>query len=288
MRARTVEGAHGPCEGDTDRPRLCWAWPVSWAFLCGAAASGALTWPERWRAHVFILWFLADPFTGILAQGVRAIRWGWQKALDEDPPQRIVWLPFMQAESPAERLGAFCRALFLAWDGPGRALWWSILACVAVFLFMSRQGGEMWRLLPFLAGSALCVAAWERSPSLPLTTGLRAAWAWSLGHWAFAPLSPLRYGLAILAGAGLAAALWEKGAVPSGAKWLGRLAAWLLTLGFLGASQPFLAAMAAGVGLNWEALSLPNDQRSPHAVWRLAWLGLVMMASIVVSAGAAL
>lgn len=277
MLARTVEGAHGS-EGAMACPRLHWAWPVSWAFLCGAMASGALTWPDRWRAHVFILWFLADPFTGALAQGVQALRWAGKSAWSSEPTRQSL----EEARSPAKALSAFWRALALGWDGPGRALWWGAVASIAALILASRQGEETWRLFLFLAGSVLFAAAWERAASLPLSTGARASWAWFLGHWAFAPVSPLRIGVGILFGVGLAASLWGKGA-----KWLGRLAAWPLALGFLALRQPFLAAMAAGVALNGDMLAARDDHRPPYAMWRLAWLALMGMASIVLSMGVA-
>lgn len=258
-----------PCPEVLTAPLFRWAWPVSWGFLCGAVASASSAWPDRWKASAFILWFLADPASAALAHSIWASRWAWHNAC------------FEQAGALRGRLGAFWRAFYLAEGAAGRAVIWAIIALVAALVLVSRQGWRAQQLFLFLAGSVVLISMVDQGPTLPLTAGLRVAWAWFLGHWAFDSPSPFYYGLSMLAGVGVAASLLGKREQTLGAKWLGRIAGWSAVLWLLWMHQPFLGAMAAALALNWEALFAGDAPRSPRAVWRLAWLGLGMMIAIV-------
>lgn len=259
---------------DSLSPR--WAWPVSWAFLCGAVASGTSIWPERWKGTVFVLRFIADPFTAALAQGIVSLRQAWQ----------IASSPLEGAKTLIGRLHAFFRTL-LGEAHFRRAILWVTTALAGAFVVAAHYGVEMQRIFLLVGGSVALFATSEQDVCLPWTVGLRVAWAWLLGYWAFAPSWVLPVGVGLFVAIGVGASLASEGRSLYSALWLRRLAAWAITLWLLWVRQPFLAAMGAALALNWEALIAQVHPRPPRAIWRLAWLGLGMLNAMAQASGVA-
>jgi hypothetical protein len=260
-------------------PAPRWEWAVSWAFAGGAVCSGVLHWPLGANLTWVVLWFLADPVTGAVANALAALGWAYRALGSPSIPQPVWKLPYARPGSPSERLVSVGELLTQEWHHAGRAVLLGIVAIViGLLLALTRRDAFLSTTWAAAMGMTILAALLPEDLSPPLTLAVRAFGAWLMGFAAPDGITTDLLVVAGLASCGLAAvSLAEQGRTHS-ARWIGRLAAWGLVTWLAMSHQPVLVAWTAALALYWEAV-MRTDRGAALAAWRLAWLAMMMLSA---------
>jgi len=267
--------------------RSTWLGPA-WAVLCGIVASAAFTLDAQnllMAALVFIVADWAWP-----ALWTTSVRTDWRAPLAHWPalpaPTHSLWLPYLQPDSPGDRMLAWLARLRVWWRSifsplAGMSLA-SIVAALSIGLVLSTAIG--WRAL---ALTSAVVALTGMGSLRGLRTGLdpdglRAlvygVLPWWLGHAAFAPLTAESAVLGVLFGAAYGSLMASDAYGPSR---FGLIAPQLIAAGalFVG-GQP---AAAFVIALTIVAQAALRSFLADHAFARRAqiWLMVAMLACAI-------
>jgi chlorophyll synthase len=207
-RGRPVRWAFGPLiklEVRSTRP-LTWLGPA-WAALCGAVASGWLTFNGQNLLVLLIALFLADALWGTLWHLITETEWfvssNW---LSQAQEASLTALPYTAPGSPSHRIfgrlgrmRAWWRGVF--WPRRGSALLGLIVVLPLTLILAIILGRRV--IILTLAALAIMVLALLRArrqsaPPPSLRAVLEMGLAWLAGHTAFGPLSLWSFLLAAL------------------------------------------------------------------------------------------
>jgi chlorophyll synthase len=270
---------------------LTWLGPA-WAALCGAAASGWLTFNGQNMLVLLIALFLADALWGTLWHLITETDWlvsaNWPSQAQE---ASLTPLPYTAPGSPSHRifsrLGrrlAWWRAAF--WPRRGSALLGLVVILPSTLILAVILGQRV--IILTSAALAIMVLALLRArrhsaPPLPLRAILEMGFAWLAGHTAFAPLTLWSFLLATLYTVVYHSCL--KLAKDNGKRWLVLLkipqAAVIALLIFL--RQPVMAGVVSLLLLP-QMLLQPFLGQGEVELWYLRRTGPFLMAGMLLAA----
>lgn len=267
------------------RPRL----EATWAVLCGALASGALTPAAAAIVRLLAGWLLADIILGFaLAQLLTTVRVAAEAgAPPNTASRRGPRIPYAEPGSPGDRLATAMARWLDHWHtrlGPavGHHVA-SFVTASATALLVGAYLGQ-----PALAASAVTIGV---AGTLALICGRRpdtlARWyagialavGWYLGHRLFASVSPASWGVAAMVGLAAFGQVAHASERTAGGRRLVGLVWSALVAAMLLARQPIAAGITAVAGLA-ESMSLGLGALRPA---RVGWLAAMLLAALIVA-----
>ncbi len=257
-----------------------------WAALCGAVASGELTFSGPALFSLLSVLFLVDPLWGFLWDHIVGVNWGIPSSLSPSLLGDGLRLPpYTAPNSPGGRLFRWLDRALAWWRG---ALWpqlGSELSGLAIALpltaVLSFILGLRVIILTSIGLSLMALLSWRRlSPRLPRAI-IEVGLAWLAGQGAFGPLSwPSSALAAAYVGAYYACLALEEGERPlillNGAQ-----AAAVTLLVCL--KRPLMAGLV-GLTLLPQMLLQPYLREGGTAVWYLQRTGPFLMAGMLLAA----
>ena len=271
---------------------LIWLGPA-WAALCGAAASGWLTFSDQNLLVLLIALFLADALWGTLWHLI-AER-DWFVSSDDGRPQAqeasLTGLPYTAPGSPSHRIfgrlgwmRAWWQAVF--WPRQGSAFVGLVVALPLTLILAIILGQQV--IVLTSAALAVMVLALLRArrhsaPPLSLRAILEMGLAWLAGHTAFGPLTLWSFLLAAFYTVAYHSCL--KLAESSGRRWptLLKVSQVVVIALLIFLKQPTVAGVV-GLLLLPQMLLQPFLDRGEMELWYLRRTGPFLMAVMLLSA----
>ena len=268
------------------RPRL----ETTWAVLCGAVASGALSPSGASIVRLLAGWLVADIVLGYALAQLLATVWVARRvgAPTGCAPTSGPQLPYAEPDSPGDRLTRAMARWVEHWNltlrpaiGHHAA---SFVTASATALLVGAYLGQ-----PVLTGVAAALVAagilvlvhgHDTEILVRWYAGIGLGIAWYLGHQLYSDVPPGSWGVAALIGLAALARAAQQGDRPVGGRRLLGIVWAVFVTAMLVARQPIAAGVTAIAGL----AELMGLGVSTSRTARIGWLAAMLLAALIVAA----